>query len=54
MYHIHNRRDLLDKLHRSTIYSKFDMKSDYGLIQIAGKDRYKTVFNVPFGIMNGM
>jgi hypothetical protein len=30
-------------------FSKFDMKSDFGQIQINEKDKYKTAFIVPFG-----
>ena len=48
-YHILNKKDLLDKLHEATIFSKFDMKSGFWQIQIDEKDRYKTSFIVPFG-----
>ena len=48
-YPIPNKKDLLDRLHDSLIFSKFDLKSGYWQIQIDEKDRYKTAFNVPFG-----
>ena len=48
-YPIPNKKDLLDRLHDSLIFSKFDLKSGYWQIQIDTKDRYKTAFNVPFG-----
>ena len=47
-YHIPNKKDLLDRLHEATIFSKFDMKSGFWQIQIDEKDRYKTAFTVPF------
>ncbi|KAL4581677.1 hypothetical protein LXL04_006204 [Taraxacum kok-saghyz] len=48
-YPIPNKKDLLDRLNDSLIFSKFDLKSGYWQIQINEKDRYKTAFNVPFG-----
>ena len=48
-YHIPNKKDLLDRLHEATIFSKFDMKSGFWQIQIDEKDRYKTAFTVYFG-----
>ena len=48
-YPILNKKNLLDKLHEATIFSKFDMKSGFWQIQIDEKDRYKTAFTVPFG-----
>ncbi|CAL2245616.1 unnamed protein product [Prunus armeniaca] len=44
-----NKKDLLDRLNKAVIFSKFDMKSGYWQIQIAENDKYKTAFNVPFG-----
>ena len=48
-YLIPNKKDLLDRLHEATIFSKFDMKSGFWQIQIDEKDKYKTAFTVPFG-----
>ena len=48
-YPIPNKRDLLNRLYDATIFSKFDMKSDFWQIQIKEEDRYKTAFIVPFG-----
>ena len=48
-YHIPNEKDLLDRLHEATIFSKFDMKSGFWQIQIEETDRCKTTFTVPFG-----
>ena len=48
-YPIPNKKDLLDRLHEATIFSKFDMKSGFWQIQVDEKDRYKTAFTVPFG-----
>ena len=47
-YPIPNKKDLLQKLRSSVIFSKFDLKSGFWQIQIHPKDRYKTVFTVPF------
>ena len=46
-YPISNKADLLKRLYKTNIFSKFDMKSGFWQIQIAEKDRYKTAF--PFG-----
>lgn len=46
---IPNKRDLLKRTYKANLYSKFDMKSGFWQIQINKEDRYKTVFNVPFG-----
>ena len=48
-YPIPNKKDLLQRLVNSRIFSKFDMKSGFWQIQVAEKDRYKTAFVVPFG-----
>ena len=48
-YPIPNKKDLLDKLYKANIFSKFDLKSGYWQIQIDEKDRYKTAFTVPIG-----
>ena len=48
-YPIPNKADLLKRLYRANVFSKFDMKSGFWQIQIAEKDRYKTAFTVPFG-----
>ena len=49
MYPIPNKKDLLQKLVKSKVFSKFDMKSRFWQIQIAEKNRYETAFMVPFG-----
>ena len=48
-YSIPNKKDLLNRLNSSKIFSKFDMKLGYQHIQIKETDRYKTTFTVPFG-----
>jgi hypothetical protein len=48
-YQIPNKKDLLSRLYDITIFSKFDMKSEFLQIQIDENDRYKTAFTVPFG-----
>ncbi|PKI42597.1 hypothetical protein CRG98_037010 [Punica granatum] len=48
-YPIPNKKDLLQRLHDSKIFSKFDMKSGFWQIQITEKDKYKTAFTVSFG-----
>jgi hypothetical protein len=48
-YPIPNKKDLLNRLYNSKIFSKFDMKSGFWQIQIDEKDKYKTAFTVPFG-----
>jgi hypothetical protein len=48
-YPIPNKKDLLDRLNKAVIFSKFDLKSGYWQIQIKESDRYKTAFTVPFG-----
>jgi len=48
-YPIPNKRDLLNRLYDAKVFCKFDMKSSFWQIQVAGTDRYKTAFTVPFG-----
>jgi hypothetical protein len=48
-YPIPNKRDLINRLSGSVIFSKFDMKSGFWQIQIHEKDKYKTAFVTPFG-----
>ena len=48
-YPIPNKKDLLDRLYKATLFSKFDLKSGYWQIQIKEEDKYKTAFTVPFG-----
>ena len=47
-YPIPNKKDLLNWLNSTKIFSKFDMKSGYWQIQIKETNRYKTTFIVPF------
>jgi len=49
IYPIPNKRDLINRLSGSVIFSKFDMKSGFWQIQIHEKDKYKTAFVTPFG-----
>jgi hypothetical protein len=46
---IPNKRDLINRLSGSVIFSKFDLKSGFWQIQIHEKDKYKTAFVTPFG-----
>ena len=48
-YPIPNKRDLVNKLSKAMVFSKFDMKSGFWQIQIRESDRYKTAFTTPFG-----
>jgi len=48
-YPIPNKRDLLNRLYKARIFSKFDMKLGFWQIQIVESDCYKTAFTVPFG-----
>jgi len=48
-YPIPNKRDLINRLSGSVIFSKFDMKSGFWQIQIHEKDKYKTAFFTLFG-----
>ena len=48
-YPIPNKKDLVNRLCRAVVFSKFDMKSGFWQIQIRESDRYKTAFTTPFG-----
>ena len=48
-YPIPNKKDLVNRLSRAVVFSKFDMKSGFWQIQIREPDRYKTAFTTPFG-----
>ena len=48
-YLIPNKRDLVNRLSRAVIFSKFDMKNGFSQIQIKESDRYKTAFTTTFG-----
>ena len=43
------KKNLIQRIYNATIFSKFDMKSEFWKIQIKPEDRYKTTFIVPFG-----
>jgi hypothetical protein len=49
-YPIPNKRDLINKLSDSVIFSKFDKKSGFWQIQIRKKDKYKTAFIMTFDL----
>ena len=48
-YPIPNKKDLVNRLDRAMVFSKFDMKSGFWQIQIRESDKYKTAFTTPFG-----
>ncbi|KAI5339377.1 hypothetical protein L3X38_018649 [Prunus dulcis] len=48
-YPIPNKRDLINRLGKAVVFSKFDMKSGFWQIQIDESDMYKTAFVTPFG-----
>ncbi|XP_022890171.1 uncharacterized protein LOC111405492 [Olea europaea var. sylvestris] len=47
-YSLPQIKDLLIRLYKAAIFSKFDMKSGFWQIQIKEEDKYKTTFNIPF------
>ena len=47
-YPIPNKKDLVNRLSRAVVFSKFDMKSGFWQIQIRESDKYKTTFTTPF------
>jgi hypothetical protein len=49
IYHIPNKKDLLQKLHSTFVFLNFYMKSGFYQIKIHPKDHYKTAFTVLFG-----
>ena len=48
-YPIPNKRDLVNRLNKAVVFSKFDMKSGFWQVEIRESDRYKTAFTTPFG-----
>ena len=48
-YPIANKKDLVYRLSKVVVFSKFDMKSGFWQIQIREFNRYKTAFTTPFG-----
>ena len=48
-YPIPNKKDLIQRIYNTTIFSKFDIKYGFWQIQIKPEDRYKTTFTAPFG-----
>ena len=48
-YPIPNKKDLLQRLVKFNVFSKFDIKSRFWQIQIAEKHGHKITFVVPFG-----
>ena len=53
-YPISNKKDLLDRLQEATIFSKFDMKSDFGRYRQMRKIDIKLLLQFFLVIMNGM
>ena len=52
-YPIPNKKDLLQRLVKAKVFSKFDMKSGFWQIQIAEKIDRKQLLLFPLDIMNG-
>ena len=48
-YPILNKRDLIRRMIKAAVFSKFDMKSGYYQILLKEKDKYKTAFCSTFG-----
>jgi hypothetical protein len=48
-YPIPNKKDLINRVSKANIFSKFDMKSGFWQIQIHESDKYKTTFVTPSG-----
>ncbi|KAI8571492.1 hypothetical protein RHMOL_Rhmol01G0124200 [Rhododendron molle] len=48
-YPIPNKKDLISRLSKAVIFSKFDLKSGFWQIQLHPDDCYKTAFTTPFG-----
>lgn len=48
-YPMPRQETIMQKIHGSKIFSKFDLKSGYYQIQIAEEDRHKTAFTCPAG-----
>ena len=48
-YPLPNKINLIKRIHDTTIFSKFDLKSRYYQIFAEEKDKYKTALVVPFG-----
>ena len=48
-YPFPNKRDLVNRLNKAVVFSKFNMKSGFWQVQIKESDRYKTAFTTPFG-----
>ena len=42
--------DMLDKLHGSSIFSKFDMKNGYHQIMMKESEEWKTAFKINYGL----
>jgi hypothetical protein len=53
-YHIPNKRDLIKRLHSTSIFLNFDMKSSFRQVQIDEKDCYKKPSLSYLDITNGM
>ena len=49
-YPIPNKNDLVQRLSKAVVFSKFDMKLGFWQIQISERDKYKTAFTTPLYI----